>query len=241
MINYLIMEDNINDLLLYKNIIDKVMMNYDINYNISIIDRYTKLIHKFLEKDSFKIYILHLEKHKKTKELIKKIREELDDWKSLIIILYDNIEFLRELQEENLFILHYLNKNNNINNSLYRDIQICMKNYDQRPNSLKYCYKKTYYNIEYRNIIYIEKEKDNKICKIKTKENHYYIPGSLKKIENKLDRRFIKCNKNYIINMEQVDRYNIKENIIVFKNKEKVNIISRTKKKEIENYFRKII
>ena len=77
-----------------------------------------------------------------------------------------------------------------------------MKNYDQRPNSLKYCYKKTYYNIEYRNIIYIEKEKDNKICKIKTKENHYYIPGSLKKIENKLDRRFIKCNKNYIINME---------------------------------------
>ena len=35
MINYLIMEDNINDLLIYRNIIDKVMMNYDINYKIS--------------------------------------------------------------------------------------------------------------------------------------------------------------------------------------------------------------
>ena len=77
MINYLIMEDNLNDLLIYKNIIDKVMMNYDINYNISIIDRYTKTINDFLENDSFKIYILHLEKHKKTKELIKKIREEI--------------------------------------------------------------------------------------------------------------------------------------------------------------------
>ena len=241
MINYLIMEDNLNDLLLYKNIIDKVMMNYDINYDISIIDRYTKLIHKFLEKDSFKIYILHLEKHKKTKELIKKIREELDDWKSLIIILYDNIEILREIQEENLFILHYLNKNTNINNSLCRDLQICMKNYDQRPNSLKYCYKKTFYNIEYRNIFYIEKEKDNKICKIKTKDNYFYIPGSLKNLKNKLDKRFIKCNKSCIINMEQVEEYNTKRNIIVFKNKEEVNIISRTKKKEIENYFRKII
>ena len=115
MINYLIMEDNINDLLIYRNIIDKVMMNYDINYKISIIDRYTKLINEFLEHDSFKIYILHLERHKKTKELIKKIREELDDWKSLIIILYDNIELLREIQEENLFILHYLNKNISIN------------------------------------------------------------------------------------------------------------------------------
>ena len=241
MIDYLIMEDNINDLLTYKNIIDKVMMNYDINYNISIIDRYTKILNKFLENDSFKVYLLHLEKHKKTKELIKKIREDLDDWKSLIIVIYDNIEILREKKEENFFIILYLNKNTNISNSLYRDIQICMKNYDQRPNSLKYCYKKTFYNIEYRNIIYIEKEKDNKICTIKTKENKYYFPGSLKKIEQKLDKRFIKCNKSYLINMEQVEEYNTKENIIIFKNREKVNMISRTKKKDIENYFRKII
>ena len=116
-----------------------------------------------------------------------------------------------------------------------------MKNYDQRPNSLKYCYKKTFYNIEFRNIIYIEKEKDNKICKIKTTENTFYIPGTLKKIQNNLDKRFIKCNKNCIINTEQMERYNIKKNIIIFKNKEELNTISRAKKKEIGNYFRNII
>ena len=62
--------------------------------------------------------------------------------------------------------------------------------------------------------------------------------GNLKSLEEKLDKRFIKCNRSYIINVEQVVSYNIKSNIMMFNDGNEINIVSRTKKKEIINYLR---
>ena len=238
MINFIILEDDLLHINKYKKIIDKVMMNYDINYTLTIYDKYTNNIKNTLKEESFKIYILDYNKN--TIEMIKYIREYLDDWQSLIILLFNNIDDKDKVINKNYFIVDYLNKNSNFKTKLTRNIEVCLKNYDKRPNSLKYTYKRVVYNIKYKSILYIEKEQDNKRCIIKTKDNEYYIPGTLNNIEKLLDKRFYKCSRSYIVNLEQVTKYDMKNNVLVLKNIKLPGAVSREKKKEIMNYLRKL-
>ena len=234
-IEFTMIEDELHYLNNSKKIIDKVMMNYDIDYSFIACDKYRK---ELLNNDSFKVYIITYTSD--SIKLIKYIREELDDWKSLIIILYRNKEDKYKVLISNLFIVDYINKNKNFEERLLRNIQICLKNYDQRPNSLKYTYKNTSYNIEFKNILYIEKEQDNKRCIIRTIEKEYYIPGTLNKVLKLLDERFIKSSRSFIINREQMLSYDIKSNKIVFKNNIHLHGVSRDNKKDILNYLRGI-
>ena len=235
MIDFIMVDDNLYYLHKSKKIIDKVMMNYDIEYNFIAYDKYRK---ELLNKDSFKVYIISYKND--SIELIKYIREKLDDWKSLIIVLYKNNEDKNKVLKNNLFIVDYINRNKNFEGKLLRNIQICLKNYDQRPNSLKYKYKNTSYNIEFQKILYIEKEQDNKRCIIRTIEKEYYIPGTLNKVLKLLDKRFIKSSRSFIINKEQMLFYDIKSNIIMFKNNMYLYGVSRDNKKDILNYLRGI-
>ena len=168
--------------------------------------------------------------------MIEYIREELDDWQSLIIMTQENKK--DNINHRNFFILDTIMKNSHLECQLKRDIQICLKNYDQRPNSLKYTYKKINYILEYRNIIYIEKEQDNKRCIIKTNNNKYYIQGNLKTIKKLLDNRFFQSSRSFIINLEQVEKYDTKNNIIYFKNKQKKDVLSRNNKKDFIRMIR---
>ena len=235
MIDFIMIEDNLYYIRESKRIIDKVMMNYDVSYDFIAYDKYRK---ELLNKDNFKIYIISY--NSDSIELIKYIREELDDWKSLIIVLYKNKEDKNKILKEDLFIVDYINKIKYFKEKLLRNIQICLKNYDQRPNSLKYTYKNILYNIEFNKILYIEKEQDNKRCIIYTKNKKYFIPGTLSKVKSLLDNRFIKSSRSFIINTEQISFYDIKSNIVTFKSKTKLDCISRDNKKIIINHLRKV-
>lgn len=235
MIDFIVVEDNLYYINESKKIIDKVMMSYDMDYYFMVYDKYRK---ELLNKDNFKIYIISYQKD--SIKLIKYIREELDDWKSLVIILYKDKKDKEELLKENLFIVDYINKRKHFEEKLLRNIQICLKNYDQRPNSLKYTYKNILYNIEFNKILYIEKEQDNKRCIIYTKNKKYYIPGTLNNLIKKLDNRFIKSSRSYIINTEQISSYDIKSNILTFKGKIRLNCISRDNKRMIINHLRRV-
>lgn len=235
MIDFIITEDDLYYVKESKKIIDKVMMNYDIDYSFIVYDKYRK---ELLNKDNFKIYIITNKED--TIKMLKYIREELDDWKSLIIILYKEREEKENIIKQDLFIVDYINKRKHFEEKLYRNIQICLKNYDQRPNSLRYIYKNILYNIEFNKIIYIEKEQDNKRCIIYTKNKKYYIPGTLNNVLKLLDNRFIKTSRSYVINVEEISSYNVKSNILSFKSKIKLDCISRDNKKIIINHLRKI-
>jgi len=235
MIDFIVVEDNLYYINESKKIIDKVMMSYDMDYYFIVYDKYRK---ELLNKDNFKIYIISYQED--SIKLIKYIREELDDWKSLVIILYKDKKDKEELLKENLFIVDYINKRKHFEEKLLRNIQICLKNYDQRPNSLKYTYKNILYNIEFNKILYIEKEQDNKRCIIYTKNKKYYIPGTLNNLIKQLDNRFIKSSRSYIINTEQISSYDIKSNILTFKGKIRLNCISRDNKKIVINHLRRV-
>lgn len=238
MIDFIIIEDNLAYISKYKLLVDKIMMNYDIEYEFFIFDKCSKKLFKLLKQETFKIYLINYKKKEETNSMIRYIREKQDDWQSLILLLY--ISNIPEIIKENLFIINSIDKSKYFENNLLRSLQICLKNYDQRPNTLKFCYKKVFYQIDYKDIIYIEKEQENKRCIIKTIDKEYYIPGSLNKIQKLLDDRFFKCSKSHIINMEQMSYYNRKTNLIKFRNGLEITTLSRTKKKELINYLRYI-
>ena len=213
-----------------KEIINNTMIMYDYNYiiknNINII-----------KNESYKIYIIDYDiNNHQSINILKQIRYIENDWKSMIIIKTNNITKILSIISEYM-IIQIVDKNNK---KLKEGIIKSINNYDQHPNTLKYKYKGTYYNINLKDILYIEKEIDNKRCIIYTKKNSYKILISSNKILEKLDKRFIKCSRSYIVNLEQMISYNKKNNIIALKNNKQITEISRSKKQNIINYYRNV-
>lgn len=240
MIYFIIYEHDEQAIKIYQEQINKVMINYDIDYKFKIFNNYNSNWQKFIEEEkTFKIYLLTItSKRNSGLDIAKYIREELDDWQSMIIMLSENSKFQAEALNKRLLVIDFIIKQNLWQKKLLNAIKIALKNYDKRPKSLKFTYQKTLYNIEFSKIIYIEKELDNKKCLIKTTDGIYYINGTLTTIFKLLDNRFIKCCRSIIINLEQILSYNSKTNTLIFKNKEELTAISRTKKKDVINYIR---
>lgn len=219
----------------YNELIDKVMINYDVEYTVSYIKSYDSSWENLAEKNTFKIYILDVKSRKESGiDIAKYIRENLNDWQSMIILVSEFQEYKYELTKYRLMILDYIDRNDsNYFKRLLEAIHISLNNYDSRPKTLKYNYKNIHYNIELSKIIYIEKEPESKRCVIKTNVKDFYSSGNLRQLEQKLDKRFFKCSRSYIINIEQVEQYNIKNNLITFRNKEQIADASLSKKKEL--------
>ena len=159
MINFVICEDEKILAKEYKRQIDNFMMNYDIDYKCHTFDGYDENWKKFARKDEgFKIYLLDIKTEKGSGlDAARVIREELDDWVSMIIIISSYTEYKYEALSKRLMLVDFVNKLDNYEKHLHNTLSICIKNYDKRPKILKYTYKNTIYNVEFRQILYIEK------------------------------------------------------------------------------------
>ena len=219
MINFIICNNNKN-LKLYKEKINNFMMNYDMEYKIYLFSEYNEEFKEFIQKEiGFKVYILDINNKDISNILMAKlIRENYDDWSSMIIIL-SNQKQKNNVDGKHLMIIDITNKMIMEDRIIKEVLPICIKHYDKRPKKLKYTYKNMIYNIDYKQILYIEKELDSKLCKIKTIDKEYYIPGSINVILSRLDDRFIKCYRSTIINLEKVECFDTKKNIIILKRK----------------------
>lgn len=240
MINFVICEDEEVLASKYQNEIDKFMMNNDAEYKIHRFNGYTKEWEKYAKHENeFKIYILDI----KTAEgsgidAARRIREEFDDWVSMIIIVTAYSEYKYEALGKRLMLVDFINKLYNFEQRFQEALLICMKHYDKKYKSIKYNYHSVSYNIELRNILYIEKEQDTKRSIIKTLHGDFYIPGTLTNVMSKLDKRFKKCSRSLIVNIELVEHYNTKSNTITFSNGETLVAVPREKRKELERYVR---
>ena len=227
MINFIIEDINL------KETIEKIMMNYNLEYKINKYnDQKTKELNR--------IYILNYDTTNKAEiNKLLNIRINEDDWSSIIILISDNSNIKYRLVDNKLLILDVIDKNKDIYNQLIENIKISLKILTETSNSICYTFKGILYNIPQKDIVYIESDSKNKRSVIKTETSEYYIPLTLSKIEKILDENFIKCSRSYIININKMREYNIKDNIIILNGNLKIYEISRQKKKEIINIMRK--
>ena len=233
MINFIVCED---EKTIRKNTVDQIfkfMMNYDIDYKIHEFDCYDEKFKKIVSKDEgFKIYFLDIKTDKGSGiDAARIIREKHEDWSSIIIIMTSYSEYKYEVLSSRLYILDFINKLDDCDRKIKEDLKIAMKAYDNIHKTINFEYNHTYYKIEYRQIIYIEKEPDSKRCIIKTKTGEQPIPGTLSKIYEELDDRFFKTHKSMIVNINDIEKYDKKANKITFKNGDYTYLIARDKKK----------
>ncbi len=235
MINFIICEDEKEIRKNTKSCILSFMMNYDIDYKIYEFDAYNKKFEDIVKEDNgFKIYFLDIKTNNGSGlDAARMIREKYDDWVSAIIIMTSYAEYKYEALSSRLYLLDFIVKFDNCDKKIKEDLLIAMKSYDKRYKMLSYEYNHTYYKLEYRQIIYIEKETDSKRCIIKTKYGEQAIPGTLSEVYKKLDDRFLKIHKSMIVNVNEISKYEIRKNKITFKNGDHTHLISRNKKKEL--------
>ena len=237
MINFVVCEDEKDLRKIEVEEITKFMMNYDIDYKIHEFSDYNEKFEDYVKKEEgFKIYLLDIVTNKTSGiNAARMIREEYDDWVSVIMMVTSHPEYKYEALSSRLFLLDFINKLNNMEEKIKENLQIAMKHYDNRHKQIKYTYNRNLYNIELREIIYIEKEQDSKRCVVTTKYGKQIIPGTLNSVYKKLDTRFLKIHKSLIVNLDEIREFETGTNKLIFKNGDISYLVSRNKKKELMN------
>ena len=235
MINFVICDDNKNFSKIMKNTIDKYMINYEQEYKIFHFEGYNNKFEEFVSKEiGFKIYFLDIRtKNGSGLDAARIIREKYDDWVSIIVIVTSHEEYRYEALSNRLYLLDFVNKLIDCENSIKEDITKALNNYNKRYKSLSYEYNHVMHKIEFRNIISIEKEPDSKRCIIKTTYGNSYISDTLNNIQSQLDDRFVKTHRSLIVNKDKITKYDSRTNTLEFCDGSNSNLIARNKKKEL--------
>lgn len=235
MINYIICDDNQEFAMKLRQITENYMMNYDIDNSYHMfVDYGNDFKNKIKEIDGYKVYILDIEtKNGSGLDAARYIREELDDWNSVIIMITAHNELKYEAFGNRLFLLDFINKFDDYEAKLKEDLERVMKNYDHREKCLTFEYNRVIKKIDFKHIVVIEKEKDSKKCIVKTTYGEYSVCRSLNNVLKSLDDRFIKISRSCIVNLDQVREYDSTENKLTFKNGTISQDISRDYKKKV--------
>lgn len=228
MINYIIYAGSKNEFNLYKKVIQEFMNDKEDEY----------MIYKYSDDNHIcgkKIYFFDLKKINDF-AIIKKIRF-YGDWNSQIIASLENKNNNKFdiLKIKKLFYFDVIVKDTEWFDKLNLFLKIDY-NILNRKKSLCFKYCNELYDILYNDICYIEKNLCNNDSTIVTKNNKYTINLSINKIMNLLncDYRFYKCHRSCIVNIYNINSYDISNNIIKFDN-DSISLVSRDKKKELEN------
>lgn len=237
MINFIICDDSHEFIEEMKQLVDRFMMNYDMEYQCILLDDYGKKFRDVVNKEmGFKVYLLDIQMGKSSGlDAARYIREEYDDWVSIIVIVTAYNQYKYDAMSNRLYLLDYINKLDNCEKKVKEVLELAIKHYNHRHKMLTFEYEHVVRKIEYRHIIYIEKEPDSKLCKIKTTYGEQYINKSVNQIAKILEKekRFMKVSRSMIVNLDQIAEYDTIETKILFKNGESSYLISRDYKKEL--------
>jgi len=235
MINFIICDDNEAFVKRTRHIIDEYMMKSDIEYKCITFNSYNKNFKAIVKKDiGFKVYLLDIQTPDGSGlDALRMIREECDDWTSIILIVTAFNEYKYDALGNRLFIMDFINKMDSCDFKLKQDLTRIINHYDHREKCLTYEFNRVVKKIDYRHILYIEKEKAHKKCKIVTSYSEAKIGKSLKTLIDDLDDRFIKINKGILVNIDQIKEVDLNSNSIIFKDGSTIRDIARSKRNEV--------
>ena len=149
-LNFIICDDEKEFRDLIKGEIDKFMMNYDVDYKKYECESYEEDFEALARKEmGFKVYFFDIKtKNGSGLDAARFIREELDDWNSIIIIVTAFAEYRYEALSNRLYLLDFISKFDNCKTKLKQTLKIIYKQYNSREKCLTYEYNYTLYKIE---------------------------------------------------------------------------------------------
>lgn len=233
MLNFVICDDEPEIRKTILKIISKLMMPVDIEYKTHEFEAYNHEFEKFVNKKiGRRIYILDVEVNKKSGlDMIRNIRDK--DWESVIIVLTVHYELAFDALKGRLLLLDYISKLDNYEKKLHESLALGVKIFSSND-TLNFVFNRTAYKILYDDILYIKKDEATRKIVIKTFYGDYISAMTLNEVEKKLNFDFCRTHRACIVNHQNVKSFDYKNKIVVFKNNERINLLSKNYKKEVK-------
>lgn len=235
MINFVVVDDNENYRKRISNVIVTCMMKNKLDFKINEFNDYNKnLLKEIKENHEDSIYILDLElPNGDGIDIARTIRNDCNNWASPIIIITAHTSLYYEVYKQRLQILDFIGKCDNIEKNLSENIDICIKMLN-KDKVYRYSYKNIDYTIFLSQIDYIQR--DGRRTKFVTKDKEYFQNISINELKAKFPKNFIVSSKGIILNMKNVVQIDWNECLVTFKDGTNGYVVSKSHKKEIDNY-----
>ena len=237
MIKFVVYDDETEYRNIIKNSINEVMSKIDIEYKIDEFDKYNNKMIKTIEDDSPKIYIMDIQVPNSVSGIDVARRIRLKDWNSIIILVTAYVDMGYEALKAQIMLLDFISKFNDCSANLNKVIRKAISKIDNKKVLIFESSDMTY-KIHTDDIIYILRDSVERKCIIKTDYNEIMVNQTISNLFNLLDSRFFLTHRSCIINIDKVSMIDWKNNIIHFKNGDKIDYLARDKKKELREYVR---
>lgn len=235
MINFVVVDDNNAHRRRVINTIVSKMMNNQIDFNIDEYNDYSSNLLKTIRNEKRNtVYLLDLELPSGDGiDIARFIRNDCNNWNSPIIIITAHTSLYYEVYKQRLQLLDFIGKCNSVEENLSENIDICLKMLNIEK-VYRYTYKSIDYNIPVDSINYIIR--DGRQAKIVTINEIYYQNFSIKEIKGLLPDYFISSNKGVLINYKNINNIDWNNDCVYFKDGSSGYLVSKSHKKEIEEY-----
>lgn len=216
-------------------VIDKMLINSDINYKIHEFMSYTKDFEKLINKKKPKIYILDIEIKNSISgiDIARKIRK--CDWDSIIIIVTSHSELSFQVMKAQIMLLDFISKFDNFESSLKVAIDKALELIGKKQ-IIKVENKGVSYIVYIKDILYIERDTVDRKCFIKTGYGTVPINKTLNELKVELGDDFYMCHRSCLVNLNNISKIDWKENIIYFYDNNSTPLLARDRKKGLREY-----
>lgn len=218
------------------NIINKLFMSNNIEYEIDEFSGYNKAFEKLINTEmAAKIYILDIEMKNSISglDIARIIRKK--DWNSIIIMVTSHTELGYEALKAQIMLLDFISKYDDCDKNLEKTLRLAIKQVSEKK-TISIKSNGILYRIYLKDILYIVKDTVDRKCIIKTTYSEIVVNKTLSEMVNMLDHRFYLTHRSCIVNTDEISKVDFNNNIIYFKNSDKIDLISRDRKKGLKEY-----
>jgi len=232
MINFIVVDDNLEINKKVENIISKVMINNPIEYKTNIFDDYDSKFLKIMNSSMpNKIYILDIEtKSASGIDIARKIRK--NDIDSVIIFITAHEELGGVIIKESLLVLTFICKfddfDNKLKDAIFKSLEVVGNKKVIRFNEYN-----SIYTIPIKDILYITRDSIERKSIIQTDYTIYKVTKPLIELQELSNGEFIQTHRACYVNRSRISKIDKTKKIITFDSGVTIDLLSDNYKKEL--------
>jgi len=232
-VNFIVVDDNLEILKTVKNVIVKTMMRRKIDYKTSAFDDYDDKFSKAMNSSMpNKIYILDIEtKSASGIDIARKIRKV--DVDSVIIFITAHEELGSVIVRDSLMVLTFICKFDDFQNKLTEAIKQSLKILGCKR-ALRFNDYNSLYTIPIKDILYITRDSVERKCIIKTDYTLHKVNKSLIELKELSEGALTQTHRACLVNNERIEKIDKTNRIIIFDDGTSIDLLS-------DNYKRGLV
>ena len=232
MINFVVVDDVVEITKTVEKIINKIMMNSNLEYKIHIFHDYDSKFRKFIEEPlPNKIYFLDIEtKSASGIDIARIIRK--NDIHSIISFITAHEHLGGVIIKESLMVLTFICKFDDFENKVKEAVEKSLDIVGSKK-IIKFTDYNSLYIIPINDILYITRDSVERKCIIKTDYTTYKVGKPLTEFKQMSMGNLTQTHRACLINEKRVRRIDKVKRLIIFDNGDTIDLLSSTYKKEM--------